>query len=143
MILVFLGFNLVVLVLASLVHLYWAFGGRWPAKSETLLARAVVGSRGIEKMPPRNITLFVALCLFVAAIWPLVWLGVIVIPVPRIVAELGMVALIVIFVGRGVAGYTNGFRKKHSEEPFASNDRRYFSPLCLMIGSFYAALFFL
>jgi hypothetical protein len=39
------------LIIIAAVHLLWALGIWWPIKDETALARAVVGSKGIKKMP--------------------------------------------------------------------------------------------
>lgn len=115
----------------------------WPGKDEPSLAKAVVGSTGITAMPPRELTLLVAACLFLASIWPLIWLGLIETPLPLAIREIGMIGLIVIFTARGIAGYVPSFRRKHSELPFANFDRQYYSPLCFMVGVFFAAIFFL
>ena len=143
MTLVFIVINFFILSIIGFFHLYWGFGGMWPGRDEQSLAKAVVGSNGITAMPPRAITLIVSACLFLASIWPLIWLGLIETPLPLAIRELGMIGLIVIFIGRGIAGYVPSFRRKNSELPFANYDRQYYSPLCFMIGVFFAAIFFL
>jgi len=43
------------------------------------------------------------------------------------------------FVARGIAGYTPRWRAYFHDQPFTTRDRRYYSPLCLLIGLGYAA----
>ena len=143
MTLVFIVINFLLLSVIGFFHLYWGFGGMWPGRDEPSLAKAVIGSNGITAMPPRAITLIVSACLFLASIWPLIWLGLIETPLPLAIRELGMIGLIVVFIGRGIAGYVPSFRRKNSELPFANYDRQYYSPLCFMIGVFFGAIFFL
>jgi hypothetical protein len=45
------------------------------------------------------------------------------------------VLLALLFIGRGVLGYTPGWRARFSAEPFASLDRKNYSPLCFWIGA--------
>ena len=39
------------------------------------------------------------------------------------------------FLGRGILGYTPWWRARHPVEPFATLDRRNYSPLCLWVGA--------
>lgn len=128
--------------IASL-HLYWALGGLWPGKDERSQARTVIGAAGIERMPPKPVTAAVAAAIYVAAIFPLMWAALIPYAVPQTLVWMGMVALTLVFIGRGLAGYTNAFRSMNPELPFATLDRRYFSPLCLAIGAGFAILIYL
>lgn len=122
------------LLITAIIHVYWAAGGYWPGTDSRSLAKAVVGTNGIEKMPPNWITGLVSLGIFLAALWPLFWLEWIVLPLPRWSVAAGLIVLTLIFLGRGVAGFVPAIRRANSEEPFASRDRRYFSPLILLIG---------
>jgi hypothetical protein len=45
------------------------------------------------------------------------------------------VLLAAVFLGRGALGYTAGWQARHSLEPFVTNDRRVYSPLCLIVGA--------
>ena len=45
-----------------------------------------------------------------------------------------------VFVARGVAGYTPTWRMHFRDEPFATRNRRYYSPYCLLMGVGYLAL---
>lgn len=129
-----------VLYAASFLHFYWALGGRWPAKDEETLARTVVGARGIRRMPPRGLTLFVSLAIFIAGMWPMFWTGQLGTPLPRWVLTVGMAVLALVFLARGIAGLTPMFRARHCEEPFATLDRNYFTPLILIIGILFTIL---
>lgn len=132
-----------ILVLIAGMHFYWAFGGFWPGKDEVSLARTVVGGKNISKMPPMPLTLVVAVAIFTASLWPLMWRSIIPYSLPQGFLWLGIVALMLVFLGRGVAGYLPFFTDKMCEQPFARINAIYFSPLCLIIGvGFMALLFF-
>jgi hypothetical protein len=120
------------LLMVALAHFFWALGSTWPIKNETLLAQTVVGTPGITTMPNRFLTLIVSLLVLAAGIialsladhtsggWPLTILGIV---------------LATIFVGRGILGYTPSWRARFPTEPFATLDRKNYSPLCLWIGA--------
>lgn len=129
-----------VLYAASFLHFYWALGGRWPARDEETLARTVVGAKGLRRMPPRWLTLVVSFLILVAGMWPMFWTGQLGSPFPRWFVALGMAVLALVFLARGVAGFTPAFRARHCEEPFATLDRSYFTPLILIVGILYAIL---
>ena len=44
-------------------------------------------------------------------------------------------AIAAVFIGRGILGYTAGWRARFPTEPFATLDRKNYSPLCLWIGA--------
>jgi hypothetical protein len=120
------------LLMVALAHFFWAFGSTWPIKNETLLAQTVVGLPGITQMPNRLVTFIVSLLILAAGIvalsladrtsggWQLTTLGVV---------------LAAIFIGRGILGYTPGWRARFPTEPFATLDRKNYSPLCFWIGA--------
>jgi hypothetical protein len=129
-------------VLAALagIHLYWAVGGVWPGTDQKSCARAVAGFRGIARMPPPAAGMAVALALFAAAGLALVLSGgPESTPASSLILLLGVGAAIV-FLGRGIAGFTPAWRRLTPEMPFARNDVRWFSPLCLAIGAGFVLL---
>jgi hypothetical protein len=90
------------------------------------LARAVVGTAGVEKMPgavPCALVvvalLFAIMCLW----WP-----------PSLLRSLAVGAIGAVFLARGAVAYTAFWRRLTPTEPFATLDRRYYGPLCLMLG---------
>jgi len=118
----------------SWLHFRWSRGSHWPEANEEALARAVVGD-GRRRMPSRAACLAVSVVLAAVALWP--------ISVIDRATELSMrqVSMVIAgtFVARGFAGYTPRWRQYFHDEPFATRDRRYYSPLCLFLGLGYAA----
>ena len=129
-----------ILVLIAGMHFYWAFGGFWPGKDEVSLARIVVGEKNISRMPSRLLTLAVVAAIFAASIWPLMWRSIIPYFLPQGLLWLGMVALALVFLGRGVVGYLPVFTDNACAQPFARLNALYFSPLCLIIGASFVML---
>jgi len=113
-----------------MVHILWAFGSTWPAQDQKTLARTVTGFKGVEHMPPRIASAAVAIAVLAAGTWALFMSD----PAPNPLLTLGGGVLAFVFLGRGVAGYTKKWRDLTPEEPFATFDRKLYSPLCLGIG---------
>ena len=120
------------LMVIAFAHLLWALGTNWPITSEALLAQTVVGRTGITQMPNRLLTLFVAIVLFAVAVIAMGLGGHDDGGVIRTV--LGALCAVA-FLGRGVLGYTPGWRARFGAEPFATLDRKNYSPLSLWIGA--------
>nr|WP_287328705.1 DUF3995 domain-containing protein [Mesorhizobium sp.] len=82
----------------------------------------------------------VAACLGLATLWPLALEGVFATPFPK--AGLAATALLIalVFLGRGIAGFTPWWRRLAPEQPFARLDVGYYSPLCLVVGLGFAVL---
>lgn len=121
----------VILLAVALAHLLWAIGSRWPIRDPELLARTVIGRPGVSRVP-RLGAFVVAVLVFAAGLFALSladhdagdwWLTLI---------GVGLAAL---FLGRGMLGYTAGWRARFPVEPFVTNDRRVYSPLCLIVGA--------
>jgi len=128
------------LFIAAAVHLLWALGSTWPCKDETSLARTVVGSRGITKMPPRWASFLVSVCLFGAGLSALALRGIGPIQIPQMIQLLGGMALMAVFGLRGVLGVFPTFEKMAPEQPFLRLNRRFYSPLCVLIAIGFALL---
>ncbi|MCF6320200.1 MAG: DUF3995 domain-containing protein [Rhizobiaceae bacterium] len=131
--------SLVLFVIAAL-HLYWALGGLWPGIDKASLTRTVIGATNMSTMPPAWLTVAVSACIFAASLFPLMWENLMPDLLPKVILLLGMWVLSLVFIGRGIAGYQPFFRKSNSEEPFASLNRKYFSPLCLLLGGGFISL---
>jgi hypothetical protein len=132
---------LVLAVLAAL-HAYWGAGGVWPGVDEANCARTVTGFRGRRRMPPPASAFAVAGLLAIAA---LVALGLGIAAIPPQASSLLWLAgagVALVFLGRGLLGFTPAWRRLTPEQPFARLDRRFYSPLCLAIGLGYAFLVF-
>ncbi len=121
-----------VLTTAALLHLAWAIGYWTPIRDEALLAKAVVGTHGITEMPGPVSCALVALALAFTAVLPH--------RADFPLHDLLMPAITAVFLLRGLAAYTPAWRRLAPEEPFATLDRRYYAPLCLMLGIGYLGL---
>lgn len=132
----------VLLVLAAL-HMVWGLRIWWPLDNERALARAVVGAKDIEKMPSSLACFLVTGALAAIALLALMLGGLVSLPVlPNwllLLAGLGSAAVMVL---RGLAGFAPFWARMAPEEPFRTYDRRYYSPLCLLLGSGLFALVF-
>ncbi len=124
------------LLAISMVHLLWAFGLTYPAKDELTLARTVAGFRGIEKMPPKLASFGVAVATFSAGLWALALTD----ASSSLVLTGGGVVLTLVFLARGFIGYTRKWREMTPEEPFATFDKKLYSPLCIGIGTGFLVL---
>jgi hypothetical protein len=124
-----------VLLLIAALHVYWGLGGLWPGTDAADLAARVAGFAG-EPSPPSAIASFLVAALLVySAIVALVLGGLIQSPIPFFLLGPSALTITLIFVGRGIAGYTSAWRRLTPVEPFARLDRYYYSPLCLLIGA--------
>ncbi|MDX8491014.1 DUF3995 domain-containing protein [Mesorhizobium sp. VK22B] len=129
-----------VLLLITTLHVYWGIGGIWPGSDAKSCAHAVVGFRGVDEMPSPVASFAVGGCLALATLWPLALEGVFAAPFPK--EGLAATALLIglVFLGRGVAGFTPWWRRLTPEQPFARLDQSLYSPLCLLIGASFAIL---
>lgn len=119
----------------AVIHAMWGMGSHWPEANEEALALSVVGD-GRRRMPPSWQCFAVALALAAMALWPWYVLG-------RIDDNLvlaGTYAIAGVFMARGIAGFSARWRAQFTTEPFATRNRRYYSPYCLLLGVGYIAL---
>ncbi len=124
------------------LHLYWAAGGLWPARSARQLIDTVIGNPRRDKMPPAWITAIAGIALAGTALLPLAiapvsWSLIYTLNLPLSVlgGSFGATFLAgLAFLARGIVGYLPFWRRLHPAEPFASLDVRLYSPLCLVLG---------
>ncbi len=124
------------LLAMALVHMLWAFGATYPARDEETLAKTVVGMKGVTTMPPRLVSFSLSLFFFAAGIWALALTD----PGHSSVLDVGGIGLAMVFLMRGAVGLSAPWREKMSEEPFATFNRKLYSPLCLLIGTGFSIL---
>jgi hypothetical protein len=124
-----------VLLVLSAVHAYWTVGGVWPGTDAPSCARTVGGFPDSRSMPGPGPCFAVAAALFFSAIVALMLGGVIANPFPLFILGPAGLAVTLVFLGRGVAGYAPAWRRLTPVQPFARLDRLYYSPLCLIIGA--------
>jgi hypothetical protein len=128
----------VLFVLAAL-HAYWGVGGVWPGADAASCARTVGGFPGVASMPGPGPCFAVAAALAVAALLAAAEGG-LSLPLPSPLLDLATLGAALVFLGRGIAGFTPSWRRLTPEQPFATLDVRYYSPLCLAIGAGLAIL---
>lgn len=124
----------------ALLHAAWGLGSHWPAAGPEQLAKSAVGMPGITQMPAPAACFLVAALLAGVAVWPLFATGLLPEAWPHWLTQLAGAGIAAVFLGRGIAGYTRAWRRNFPEEPFASYDRRTYSPLCLALGAGYLAI---
>lgn len=126
------------LLAISMVHFMWAFGSTWPVTDPQTLARTVIGTKDVRRMPSRFLTALVAIAVLIAGIWALTMTD----PAENAVLTWGGAGLALVFIGRGIAGFTPAWRARVPEEPFATFDKKVYSPVCLAIGAGFITLVF-
>jgi Protein of unknown function (DUF3995) len=131
----------ILLTVIAALHAYWAFGGLWPAATEQSLVATVIGAPEWSRMPSMPLTMMVAGLIFAAGIIALSAGGVFSLA-PKWLARIGAGVLALIFIGRGLAGYSAAFASPEKIEPFATLNFWYYSPLCLAIGGAFLMLVF-
>jgi hypothetical protein len=131
------SFMFIGLFTVSIAHLMWGFGRTWPIRDEKLLAQTVVGTAGVEHMPPRVASFAVGVFTLVAGFFALALAD------HDSGGDLLTVAgfgFALVFLARGVVGYTPWWARQTPEPNFRLNDRRVYSPLCLFLGVGFVAL---
>ena len=124
-----------VLTAIALLHAAWAVGIVWPGKDAESCARTVVGARGITTMPSPLACWIVAATLLAVAALPLILIGRVGTALPDWLSGIGGPIVACVFLTRGILGYLPVWRRKCPEQPFATLDRRFYSPICLALGA--------
>jgi hypothetical protein len=120
----------VIFAALSLLHLYWALGGRWGSA----VSVPSVGEKPLFN-PSRAGTVLVAVMLLMAMLTILGRLGLWGAALPRWIFFWGTYAISLLFFLRAVGDFRLvGFFKRIHDTPFAYWDTRLFSPLCLAIA---------
>lgn len=118
------------LLMVAIAHFMWAVGSPWPIRDPQLLANTVIGSPGMTRVPKLASLVVAILVLGAASIGAALGdadSG----GLPLTLAGAAQAAL---FAARGIVGYLPAWRARHPIEPFASLDKRYYSPLCLIVA---------
>lgn len=116
----------------ALLHILWGIGFWFPIREERALVRAAVGFKGVTRMPGPIPCSLVAVALIWAAAMPFV--------APGWFRDLGLWVAFAVFLIRGLLAFGRGWRRIAPQEPFATYDRRYYGPLCLLISAGFLAI---
>ncbi|WP_285395890.1 DUF3995 domain-containing protein [Lysinibacillus sp. fls2-241-R2A-57] len=124
----------------SLLHIYWAFGGRWGS------AAAIPVREGEHKpafTPRKWGTLLVAILIFMASVVLVVQGGYLQGYQANGLSKIGSVVCAFVFIIRAVGDFKYvGFFKKIKHSQFARYDTWFYSPLCLFLGIVYIILLY-
>jgi hypothetical protein len=116
------------------LHVYWAAGGRWPGHDDASLADAVIGP---TRMPGPAACLAVAVLLLVAAA---LVVGAAAVPAPPLAVRIGAAGVAAVFALRAGYGFLEArLRPSIRGSRYATLNRRYYSPLCLVLAALAAA----
>ncbi|MET3924643.1 DUF3995 domain-containing protein [Devosia sp. 2618] len=131
------AFMFIALLAVATAHLLWSIGRTWPIRSERLLAQTVVGTAGVERMPPKLASFAIAAFTLAAGVLALALAdhdggG-------QLLTIIGF-GFGLVFLARGIVGYTPWWAAQTPEPNFRLNDRRVYSPVCLFIGAGFVAL---
>jgi hypothetical protein len=124
----------IVLTTIAAIHVAWGAGMRWPRKTEAELVTTVIGHKG-DTMPSPSQCYLAAFAIFIPGAIALLLAGLVQTALPSWLVALAGAGAAAVFAGRGIAGYVPAWRARHPREPFASLDRYYYSPLCLMLAA--------
>jgi hypothetical protein len=122
------------------LHAAWGLGSHWPCESEERLVATAGGTPGAKRMYPPSACFTVAALLAGVSAWPLFAAGLLPVAWPNWLTWLAGAGIAAVFIARGIAGYLPAWRRLHSNEPFATLDRRIYAPLCLALGAGYITL---
>jgi len=124
----------------SVLHIYWAFGGRWGTA-------AVIPIKKGEQQPifkPRKLgTLLVAVLILLASIMLIFQAGYLESLQTNALTKIGSIVCATVFMIRAIGDFNYlGFFKKIKHSQFARYDTWIYSPLCLFLGLTYIILLF-
>ena len=121
-------------------HVAWGFGVSWPAADRDDLFDLVIGATRRSGFPSLAECLAAASAIFLAGLSALIVADIVRLPVASAwIAALGILVAAV-FAGRGVAPYTQAWRRRFGKEPFATMDRSCYGPFCLLLALAFALL---
>lgn len=118
--------TMIMLLILAVIHVLWAFEVWWPIREERRLVAAVVGFEAATRMPGAIPCAAVAFALTSGA--ALIWLE------ESWIRSAGLLAYAAVFGVRGAMAYWGKWRRLTPQEPFATNDKWLFGPLCLALS---------
>ncbi|CAH0235368.1 MULTISPECIES: DUF3995 domain-containing protein [Pseudomonas] len=121
----------------SLIHLYWALGGRWAAQAVVPQVPVKQGDILRPAFDPSGwLTLLVALALLFIAVLVCLRGGLLAPPVTHRALQWLISAIALLMFARAI-GESNlvGFFKEFKESTFARLDTWVYSPLCVVLGA--------
>ncbi len=124
------SFMFIALFAIAIAHLLWGFGRTWPIRDQKLLAQTVVGTAGVERVP-RLPSLGVGIFALATGVFALALADH---DSGGQAMDIAGIGLGLLFLARGIAGYTSWWAAQTPQPSFRFNDRRVYSPVCLFLG---------
>lgn len=114
----------------SLLHVYWAFGGKWGTNA------AIPTESGKKAFTPSTGgTLLVALLLSIAAVLLLLQAHILVLSIPYVFVQIGSWICMFVFAIRVIGEFNYfGIFKRKKDTYFAKMDTMLFIPLCAFLS---------
>jgi hypothetical protein len=120
------------LLAAAIACALWSVGRSWPLRDKAIVAQAITG-RPDRTGPPSRWLLALLALFFIGA-------GIVALSLADPAAggiglDIAGALLGLLFIARGAAGYSAGWRATFPAEPFATIDRKTYSPAALILGA--------
>ena len=124
------------LLAIAIASLLWSVGRTWPIRDPVLLAHTVIGRPGIDRLPrlPTFAFAVIALAAGIVALALADHTG-----GGTLLTTIG-VLFAILFLARGVAGYSRWWAERMPLEPFQTVNRTTYSPLALGLGAGFLVL---
>jgi hypothetical protein len=131
MTIIFATINAAILLIISLLHFYWGFGGRWGMAQSLPTNEA-----GETVLKPDAMACFVvSFGLLGMSVYVFGFSKMINLPLPYVVSKYSIWVIAFIFLARAIGDFKYaGFSKKIKTTRFAELDTRYYAPLCLYLS---------
>ncbi|MDR0270498.1 DUF3995 domain-containing protein [Paenibacillus sp.] len=127
-----------ILCFISMLHMYWACGGRWG--TEAVIPRKK-GESQPTFVPGKSGTLLVAFLLLMACFLLVIQVGFLPSMKASAISRWGCIVCTAVFLLRSIGDFKYvGFFKKVKHSTFATYDTFLYSPLCLYLGINYILL---
>lgn len=124
----------VILFVITGFHVYWLFGGK--AGTD----RCIQADRNGDRIKiSKPVILATALVFFAAAVLPLAALGIVEIPLPRPLVDIGLVFGITAFSLRGLAGAVWSVTRRKPRDIFHRWNLILYTPICIVLAVSYCA----
>ncbi|RHW41964.1 DUF3995 domain-containing protein [Neobacillus notoginsengisoli] len=132
MIKILIGITSLIFIIIGMLHVFWAFGGRWGVK-------AALPTKDESKLPvlqPRMLgTVFIGSLCFFASVLLLVQIDFFAVIKSSPLSKWLCIAGGIVFLLRAIGeGKYVGFFKKIQHTKFAKQDTAFYSPLCVWIS---------
>ncbi|WP_223470547.1 MULTISPECIES: DUF3995 domain-containing protein [unclassified Pseudomonas] len=121
----------------SLIHMYWALGGRWATKAVVPQVPVKQGEALRPAFDPSGwLTLLVALALLMVALLVCLRVGLLAQPVTHRALQWLISAIALLMFARAIGeSELVGFFKEVKDSTFARLDTWVYSPLCVVLGA--------